>query len=86
MNAKQLMKPLTALVLAIVASALPVAASGEIQPFVRGSWKAIRAAHAGRPVACISGGHLWAMPSRNAAAAGPVSQGTSRSHPRDDQC
>jgi thiol-disulfide isomerase/thioredoxin len=58
LKAKLLMKPLTALVLAIVASALPAAASsGEIQPFVRGSWKAIRDAHAGRPVAA----HFWGV-------------------------
>jgi thiol-disulfide isomerase/thioredoxin len=59
LKANPFMKSLTALVLAIVATALPaaVASSGEIQPFVRGSWKAIRAAHAGRLVAV----HFWGV-------------------------
>jgi thiol-disulfide isomerase/thioredoxin len=50
---------LAALLLATMASALSAAtgATGEVQPFGRGSWKAIRAAHAGSPVVM----HFWGV-------------------------
>jgi thiol-disulfide isomerase/thioredoxin len=50
-----------ALIGALVATAFPAAlgsaAPGELHPFGRGSWKAIRAAYAGRPVVV----HFWGV-------------------------
>jgi thiol-disulfide isomerase/thioredoxin len=49
----------TWLILAMLALALPASAAGvdELHPFVRGSWKEIRAAHAGRPTVV----HFWGL-------------------------
>src|SRR5260221_557708 len=49
------MKGLLAALLLLLA--LPAAAAAEPQPFERGSWSALREAHAGRPMVV----HLWGL-------------------------
>jgi len=41
----------------LLGAARPPAAAAELQPFVRGSWRAILARHAGRPLVV----HLWGL-------------------------
>lgn len=43
--------------LAVALLALPAAAAGDLRPFLRGSWRELRQAHAGHPTIV----HLWGL-------------------------